>query len=250
MLGAVQEGQGRRLVLVHGFTQTRDCWGPLAPDLAGDHEVVRVDAPGHGTSSDLVADLWEGAALLAATGGPASYVGYSMGGRLVLHVALARPDVVRGLVLIGATAGIEDPAARTRRADDDETRAQLIDSVGVDAFVDQWLAQPLFAGLPPEHRCIEARRSNTAAGLASSLRRAGAGAQEPLWDRLGALAMPVLVLAGADDAAYVAHGHRLASSIGANATLAVVPGAGHAVHLEAPAATAGLVRAWLADHEL
>ncbi|MDP9007004.1 MAG: alpha/beta fold hydrolase [Actinomycetota bacterium] len=250
MLGVAREGHGPRLVLVHGFTQTRDCWGSLGADLAADHEVVRVDAPGHGSSSDVAVDLWQGAELVAEAGGPATYVGYSMGGRLVLHLALARPEVVRGLVVVSATAGIDDPEERSRRAEEDEARARLLEERGVDAFLERWLAQPLLAGVPEEHRCLDARRSNTARGLASSLRLAGAGVQEPLWPRLGALAMPVLVVAGAADAAYVRHARRLVGSIGAGATLAVVPDAGHAVHLEAPGPCATVVRRWLAAHQV
>ena len=232
-------------MLVHGFTQTGDAWGPLAADLAGDHEVVLVDAPGHGRSSAVAAGPWEGAKLLAEVGGDAIYLGYSMGGRLALHLALARPEVVRGLVVVSATAGLDDPGERARRVAEDEARARTLEVHGVDAFLDAWLAQPLLASVPDQHRALDARRANTAAGLASSLRLAGAGAQEPLWDRLAALSMPVLVLAGASDPRFAASARRLVTSIGANATLDVVPGAGHAVHLEAPDRCSASLRSWM-----
>ncbi|HEX6785940.1 MAG TPA: alpha/beta fold hydrolase, partial [Acidimicrobiales bacterium] len=108
-------GAGPRVVLVHGFTQTGRSWAPIAADLGRDHEVVLVDAPGHGGSSAGRADLTEGAALLGAAGGRATYVGYSMGGRLALHLALDHPDHVDALVLLGATAGIEDEEERAAR---------------------------------------------------------------------------------------------------------------------------------------
>ncbi|MGI8759347.1 MAG: alpha/beta fold hydrolase [Acidimicrobiales bacterium] len=247
MLWSEAAGDGPRLVLVHGFTQTGRCWGPVATDLATDHEVVRVDAPGHGRSAAAAA-MVDGAELLAATGGRATYVGYSMGGRLCLHLALAHPELVHALVLIGATAGIDDVEQRARRAADDEELARRLERDGVDAFLQAWLSQPLFAGVPEQARCLDARRENTVAGLAASLRMAGAGAQEPLWDRLEALAMPVFVVAGGRDKRFGAIGRRLVVSIGANATLAVVPGAGHAAHLEAPAAFVALLHPWLAGH--
>ncbi|MBW3574744.1 MAG: alpha/beta fold hydrolase [Actinobacteria bacterium] len=250
MLGLDRHGSGSRLVLVHGFTQTRHCWGPLADDLAADHEVVHVDAPGHGDSAGVAAGLWEGAELLAEVAGGATYVGYSMGGRLALHVALAAPDAVRGLVLLSATAGIDDAVARARRMADDEARAQELERDGVEAFVERWLAQPMFAAVPPRYRFVDARRSNTVAGLASSLRLAGTGSQEPLWDRLATLAMPVLVVAGGDDARFADAARRLVASIGGNAELALVPGAGHAAHLEEPARCATVLRRWLAAHGL
>lgn len=241
------DGAGTRLVLVHGFTQTARCWGPVAADLAGDHTVVRVDAPGHGGSAAVDADLPATADLLA-TCGPATFVGYSMGGRMCLETALRHPRAVEALVLVSATAGIEDEEERAARRMSDEALAERIEAAGVDAFLDHWLSLPLFTGLPPEGRFDAERRTNTAAGLAASLRLAGTGTQQPSWDRLAELSMPVLVVAGADDAKFTTLAHRLADAVGANATLAILPGAGHTTHLEAPDAFLAALRPWLATH--
>ncbi|MGQ0616362.1 MAG: alpha/beta fold hydrolase [Acidimicrobiia bacterium] len=245
---AAVDGQGPRIVLVHGFAQDKDCWGPLGPALATDHETLRVDAPGHGRSSALATGLVDGAGLIADRGGPAVYLGYSMGGRYVLHVAVHRPEVVRGLVLIGATGGIDDPDRRAERRAADEHWAALLECDGLEVFLDAWTALPLFAGLGPESQFRQARRSNTVTGLASSLRRAGTGAQEPLWGRLGtigAAGVPALVVAGADDLKFAAEARRLVAAIGPTATLELVQGAGHAAHLERPDAVSSLVRDWL-----
>jgi 2-succinyl-6-hydroxy-2,4-cyclohexadiene-1-carboxylate synthase len=245
-LHVVVEGAGPRIVLVHGFTQTQACWGPVATDLARDHEVVRVDAPGHGGSSDVQADLHEAGRLIGDAGGPATYVGYSMGGRMLLHLALDHPDVVQRLVLVSATGGIDDPAERIARRRADGGLADEVEQCGVAAFVDRWLAQPLFAGLDEAARFQAERLTNTAAGLASSLRLAGTGTQEPLWDRLHAIGAPVLVVAGELDAKFTALGRRLADAIGPNAELAVIRDAGHTAHLERPDAFLTQLRAWLA----
>ncbi len=244
-LHSERSGRGPRLVLAHGFTQNLGCWGAIADDLATDHEVVRVDLPGHGRSGQVEADLPATAGLLGDVGGPATYLGYSLGGRVALHLALSRPQLVRGLVLIGATAGIDDPAERAARRRADEALADEVERTGVDPFLERWLAGPLFATLPPEAAFVDARRQSPATGLAASLRRAGTGTQEPLWDRLAALTMPVLVLAGALDDRFCALGRRLAEAIGATATFAAVPGAGHAAHLEQPSALLALLRPWL-----
>jgi 2-succinyl-6-hydroxy-2,4-cyclohexadiene-1-carboxylate synthase len=237
-------------VLVHGFTQNRNCWGPVAAALALDHQVVRVDAPGHGQSSDVRTDLGAGAHLVAERGGDATYLGYSMGARLVLHLALAQQEVVRGLVLVGGTGGIEDEAARAERRQADAALADRLERDGLEPFLDAWLAQPLFAGLAVAAQCRDERAQNTVQGLASSLRLAGTGSQEPLWSRLGALDMPVLVIAGEDDSKFSAEADRLVSSIGSNATKRLVAGAGHTAHLERPEEFLALLRPWLAERGL
>jgi len=245
-----RDGTGPRIVLVHGFTQTGRCWSPLAEDLATDHEVVRVDAPGHGRSAEVQAGLPDGARLIGDAGGLATYVGYSMGARFLLHLGLLAPSRVRALVLIGGTAGIEDPAQRAARRAQDLRTAQRLEEAGLEAFVDEWVAQPLFATLPPSGVFREERLANTVPGLQSSLTRAGTGSQLPLWDRLAELAMPVLVVAGERDAKFAALAERMAAAIGENATLALVPDAGHAAHLEQPDAFLRILRPWLAERDL
>lgn len=249
-LHAEREGSGPPIVLVHGFTQTGRCWGPEAADLATDHEVIRVDAPGHGGSAAILAGLRTGGRLIADQGGEATYVGYSMGARFCLHLALSNPELVRGLVLIGGTAGIEDPAERAERRAQDVRTAARIREEGLEAFLDAWLTQPLFARLPAEAAHRAERLENTVDGLVSSLEQAGTGSQDPSWHKLSTLAMPVLVVAGSLDEKFAALGARMADAIGANATLALVPDAGHAAHLEQPAAFLSILRPWLAAHRL
>jgi len=245
VLYAQVDGVGPRLVLVHGFTQTGRSWGPLAVDLARHHEVVTVDAPGHGRSAPAL-DMVEGARMLGRVGGPAAYLGYSMGARLCLHLAVAEPGQVTALILLGGTAGIEDRGARLARRRRDEVLAVEVEQLGVEAFVRRWLSQPLFDGLDEDTAGVAARLENTVAGLAGSLRLAGTGAQEPLWGRLGELDMPVLAVAGERDDAFVTRAQDMAAAIGPNAEVAVVPGAGHAAHSENPAAFLAIVRRFLA----
>ena len=249
-LHAERSGAGPVVAFVHGFTQTGRSWAPVAEGLVGDHEVVVVDAPGHGGSSAVAADLTTGADLLADAVGPATWVGYSMGARFSLHVALRHPDRVRGLVLLGGTAGIDDDAERADRRAQDLATAARLDADGLPRFLDGWLAQPLFASLPRERAGLEDRLRNTVAGLRSSLELAGTGSQEPLWDRLGTLRMPVLAVAGEHDERYAALAERLAAAVGSPSEVALVPGAGHAAHLEQPDAFLGLLRRWLATHGL
>lgn len=239
-----RSGSGPRLVLVHGFTQNGRCWGPFAERFDG-FEVLRIDAPGHGRSAHADADLPDAGRLVGDAGGPADYLGYSMGGRMCLHLALDRPDLVERLVLIGATAGLDTVEERSERIAADERLARRLDAEPLDTFLDDWLRLPLFAGIPDERNFRAERLTNDARSLAASLRNAGTGTQEPLWGRLGTLAMPVLLVAGERDTKFTALARRMANAIGTNATVASVTEAGHAVHLERPDATADVVLDWL-----
>lgn len=248
-LAAERDGDptGPTLALVHGFAQDRRCLGPLGSSFGDRWRLLRPDAPGHGGSwRHASADLERGAELLAGTTGPCVLVGYSMGGRLALVTALQRPDVVRALVLIGATAGIEDDDDRAARRQRDAALADRLDTIGVEAFVEEWLAAPLFAGLPDWARFDEQRRDNRADALAESLRHAGTGSMRPRWDELGRLRIPVLCVTGALDTVYGELAVRMVDMIGSSARHEVVADAGHAAHLEQPEATIELVGDFLA----
>jgi 2-succinyl-6-hydroxy-2,4-cyclohexadiene-1-carboxylate synthase len=176
-----------------------------------------------------------------------------MGARFALHLALARPHLVSSLILISGTAGIEDPQERLERRRSDGALADRLDpgpdgrpAQPVDEFLRDWMANPMFSGVDPAAGGVADRLVNRGPGLASSLRLAGTGAQLPLWDKLGRLDMPVLVITGADDEKFTRLGHRMVDAIGAGATLATVAGAGHAPHLQFPGVVADLVRAHLA----
>ena len=232
------------MALIHGFTQTSRCWGPLHDALKSDHEVVPIDAPGHGAASDVSADLDQAAELAFEAGGASTYLGYSMGGRIALHTALAHPHDVERLVLISATPGIVDDDDRAARRRDDDALADHVVDVGVTTFVHEWLERPLFVGILPELRFEEERRTNTAEGLAMSLRRCGTGTQHPLWDRLAELTTPTLLIAGGDDPKFAAIAEEMASVI-PNATLEIIARAGHSAHLERPTAVVDIVTTWL-----
>ena len=235
-----------QIVLAHGFTQTARSWSGIEQLLHGhmpDIETLAIDMPGHASASELRGDLWASADHLTQLGGEATYIGYSMGGRVGLHAALARPDLVRALVLIGATAGIDSHEERQLRRTADEQLADRIESIGVPAFIDEWLTNPLFASLTDDQSQRTDRLRNTAEGLAASLRSAGTGTQDNLWVRLSEVEVPVLVIAGEHDAKFQAIGRRLADEL-PHSTFEVIAEAGHSVHLEQPEATVDAIGRW------
>lgn len=242
ILDVESSGATPPLILLHGFTQNRRSWNPFlhALEVANwpTQAVIRVDLPGHGKSSSLVADLGTTADLLVDTCGDGIFCGYSMGGRVALHVALRHPDKTEALITIGATPGIEDESERHRRRTADNDLADTIERIGTEAFIEQWLAQPMFAGLPRSNDDLTERLANSPSGLAMSLRHAGTGVQEPLWQRLDELRMPVLLLAGARDSKFADIADRMAADIGDHATSMHIADTGHSAHLEQPEAVA------------
>jgi 2-succinyl-6-hydroxy-2,4-cyclohexadiene-1-carboxylate synthase len=253
-------GDGPALLLLHGFTGSAESWAPLRATLGGRWTTIAVDLPGHGRSSapddparyalPRVAD--DLAAVLDALAiERAAVLGYSMGGRTALHFALRHPARVAALVLESASPGAGDAAERAARLASDAALADAVEREGVEAFVDRWERLPLWtsqAALPADvrGRLRAGRLANRAGGLANSLRGAGAAADPLPLGRLAAQAAPALLVVGALDTRYVALGRVMADAM-PRARLAVVDGAGHAVHLEQPAALAALVGEFLGE---
>jgi 2-succinyl-6-hydroxy-2,4-cyclohexadiene-1-carboxylate synthase len=224
------------VVLLHGFAGTGRAWDPVVERL--DPERYTALAP------DLRADTIDAVVGDVLSAAPERFVlcGYSMGGRIALDVALGAIQRIERLVLVATTAGIDDAAERAARRAADEELATFAESATIEAFADRWMAQPIFAGTPPDAARIwrEDLLRNDTRALAAVLRSRGAGAMTPVWDRLSELTMPVAVLAGERDAKYVAIGERLAAQL-PEAELIVVPGAGHGLPREAPEAVAAAI---------
>jgi 2-succinyl-6-hydroxy-2,4-cyclohexadiene-1-carboxylate synthase len=250
-LNVEQSGAGRPLLLLHGFTGSAATWAPLIRSLPPHFRTIASDLIGHGRSSSppdaeryrmprCVADLL--AVLDALDVDRADVLGYSMGGRVALQLAAAAPKRVGALVLESSSPGIASAAERQARVAADAALADSIMREGLAAFVERWERLPLFASqasLPEDMRAqVHAQRlRNDPLGLANSLRGMGTGQQEALWDRLASLDVPTLLIAGELDAKYRALAEEMLAIL-PNARAAIVPGAGHAVHLEQPQAFA------------
>jgi 2-succinyl-6-hydroxy-2,4-cyclohexadiene-1-carboxylate synthase len=248
-LPAVRRGRGPALMLLHGFAGSAGTLADVAGAFEQEYETIVPDLPGHGRSATVASAAGYGfdaclddlVATLESTGhARAHWLGYSMGARLALGCALRHPGSVASLILVGGRAGIADRGAREERRRADEALADRIESLGVEAFLDEWLAQPLFdtrrrldPGVLASDR--HARLGNDARGLAASLRSLGPGAQPPLFDALSCVAVPVLLVAGALDTRFVELAHDLARRLPL-AEVREIPDAGHAAHLERPEA--------------
>jgi len=243
------------LLLLHGFSGSGGSWGRVVPAFFPEFRPLTPDITGHGprpaprdvahyTMPAVAAGLiaW----LDAQTTVPVHLLGYSMGGRLALYLASHYPHRFRSLVLESASPGLATGAERAARRGSDEDLADWIEANGMEAFVDHWEQLPLFASqrqLPAfvRARLRQQRLQNQPHGLANSLRGMGTGAQPSLWERLGELAMPALLLTGAFDSKFVAIGGQMVAAM-PQARLVMVENAGHTIHLEQPDLYIALLR--------
>ena len=246
MLQYTVSGDGPTVTFLHGFTQTSQTWIPVLDVLGSEVTATLIDAPGHGESFDGKRSLVDTATDIAEIMPTGILVGYSMGARMALHVALQSPNKVTALVLISGTAGIDSETDRMTRRDSDARLASRILDIGVPAFVEEWLALPMFAGLTEKTADIPERLRNSAQGLADSLIHAGTGTQTPMWESLSRLTMPVHLIAGESDEKFVAQAQRMHQLI-PESVLHIVPNAGHIVHLEQPEIFASILRSIIAS---
>lgn len=256
-----RSGEGPPVVLLHGFTGSLGTWTSLRRQLDAHFTTIAVDLIGHGASGSpesveryemrrAVDDL---AALVRAMGFErAAWLGYSLGGRVALQVAVHRPDVVSALILEGASPGIATEEGRRDRRESDERLARLLEEQGLEAFVDYWESLPLWSSqtetLSEEQRAALRRQrlGQRATGLANSLRGMGTGSQEWLGERLGEIDVPVLLTAGSLDTRYAETAQTMAKAI-PGARVHLVEGAGHAAHLEQAQAFEAAVLDFLRD---
>jgi 2-succinyl-6-hydroxy-2,4-cyclohexadiene-1-carboxylate synthase len=236
------------VIFLHGFAGSADDWAFAMDALRGaGYGAAAVDLTGHGRTdapldperygaASVVRDLAE---LVPALGiSDAHWVGYSMGARVALRVALDAPERVRSLVLESASTGIPEDGARQARLARDLDLAREIETRGIEWFVSHWESQPVFETQRAlELATREAQRARRLRqrpeGLARALRGLGQGAEPDLTPRLSAVRIPTLLLAGELDLPYLAHAERIASRI-PEAERIVIGGAGHNIHLERP----------------
>lgn len=236
---------GPVLCFLHGFMGTAADWAPITEALDEEARCLAVDLPGHGQSlarpsyeysmegtTQALADVLDAEDIEQCT-----LVGYSMGGRVALHFAVHQPQRVRRLVLESASPGLQTESDRAERRVIDATRAQRIQD-DLSAFLNDWYRQPLFASLA-RHGLVEEmvarRRKNQPDELARVLNGLGPGQQVPLWDRLGDIDVPTLVLTGELDEKYTRITEQTTRRL-PNAQRVLVPNAGHNVHAERPQA--------------
>ncbi|ASQ91199.1 2-succinyl-6-hydroxy-2,4-cyclohexadiene-1-carboxylate synthase [Prosthecochloris sp. GSB1] len=229
------------LLLLHGFLGSAEDWLDCARTLGESRRCIMPDLPGHGKTSPLsreqpsfeeisrqLADI-----VRELCPDPCDLAGYSMGGRLALHLALHHSDLFRSAVIVSASPGLPTAAEREQRRQADRKVAESI-TADFEAFLEKWYRLPLFEQLaqhPLFPEMLERRRKNAPLALASALDALGTGNQPSLWDRLGANRLPLRFFAGEKDTKYVEIGRQLVNLCPCS-ELVVFTGCGHAPHIE------------------
>ena len=240
-------GSGPAIVALHGFTGDMSTWSEFVPEAQKRYTVITIDLLGHGSSDAPRAPeryrmeqaLDDIASVIHELGfSQACWMGYSMGGRIALAAAAMIPNVCQSLVLEGASPGLRSTNARVMRQRRDEALADFILKEGVAAFVDSWTEQPLFKSqksLPTyvQERIRTQRIRNNPIGLANTLRVLGPGTQPSFHEMLPSISIPVLCIAGEFDLKFTDIARKMCENL-QNGRLEIIPGAGHATHLERP----------------
>jgi len=251
MLHAIKLGEksGTGLIFLHGFMGSGEDWRGVAELVSRRWQAVLVDLPGHGASIGLaeIASTWEGARGLVHGILESSeceryvLIGYSMGARIAIQMAIDAPARLVGLVIESGTAGWEDPSERDARRQIDRERAAELERVPVEAFVRGWYQQELFKTLASRRDLLEEivgmRARNDPSELARAVTGLSVANQPNLWTRLGELRVPMLIVTGALDEKYEDIGDRISAATLRSRRVSIAA-CGHSVHSEAPAAFA------------
>ena len=247
------------LLLLHGFMGCANDWEPIARTLEGAFHCIAPDLPGHGRSrfdrglhQDFDGYAQSVTALLDALDlESVCAIGYSMGGRVLLALALAAPQRFTRLILESASPGIADPEQRKARRRADQVLAKQITEQEPEAFFTQWYSQPLFGRVrdsAPFPALLRRRLANDPTQLAAVLDVVSTGRQTPLWERLSELEQSLLLVYGAEDTKYRTMATRMMDGNG-GIRLMPVEACSHAVHVEQPARFSEICRAFLCSSE-
>jgi len=251
-------GSGDALLLLHGFTGSKDVWRRFLPSWSRNLQVIAIDLPGHGKTDSP--DEWERYSIEQTAGDmitlldslgvkQAHVLGYSMGGRLAITIASLYPERVQSLVLESCTPGLESEEECEERKRHDWQQADFIMEHGIEAFVERWENIPLFTSqrqLPDsvKEQMRQQRLQNNPIGLANSLRGMGTGMQPSWWGSLHRLCMPVLLLGGEYDKKFLHILQRMEKQL-PYAEFVQVSDAGHTIHVEQPEKFDTIVRGFL-----
>lgn len=249
------------ILFLHGFTGSSREWKFILKRIGNAFLPFAVDIIGHGKSDSPENETSYTAesisrqidAVITKLGFPKVIIcGYSMGGRAALSYYSNYPDKVMGLILESATPGIEEEQLRKKRIESDELLIQRIKRDGVEQFCRYWLNLPLFESLkslPQEelNNLLDVKSANSPVGLSNSLKGFGTGTMPALWNKLGMINFPVLLISGEYDDKFTGISEKVKLMI-ARSIHKIIKDCGHNTHLEKPEEFINLVNKYLSDN--
>lgn len=243
------------LVFLHGFLGDGRDFQDIMTALESQFYCLAIDLPGHGQTR-IQDDHLEHSMVEIASGviqcldalniPKCTLVGYSLGGRLALYLALHFPDYFSRVVLESASPGLKTAAERRQRLHHDWVLAHALETEEFSDFLDRWYRQPLFTTIcsHPAFEQLWARRlCNDPLQLAASLRCLSTGRQPSLWERLSANQVPMLLLAGERDQKFVDINREMVN-LGNCMAVKIVEDCGHNIHFEQPTRYAQILQIW------
>lgn len=228
-------------VLLHGFTGSPKSWASCP--VASGRPLALPGHAGEPVGSSFREAIDRIADQLAPTG--EALVGYSLGARVALGVAVERPARVTRLVLIGVNPGLASEPEREARRRADAEWARILEEEGLDSFLARWREQPLFEtqrSLPEAVLAAQDAigRSHDPKGLAGALRQMGLGRMPSYWSELPSLEIPVLLVTGERDTKFSGIAEEMLGFL-QDGRREIVEGAGHNPLLERPDALSRLL---------
>jgi 2-succinyl-6-hydroxy-2,4-cyclohexadiene-1-carboxylate synthase len=244
-----------KLLFLHGFMGCGSDFAAIIDALLPAFCCLTIDLPGHGQTQVLDAGGYGietfAPALLSLMHqlhfDPCHLIGYSMGGRLALHLAYRFPQQFLSVLLASASPGLVTEAERTVRQHQDAVLAASLESEDWPTVLRRWYEQPLFSTFKASKSftiIFQRRLQNCPHQLAQVLQGLGTGAQPSLWNALPFFKMPMTLIVGALDLKFVQINQQMAAQIPL-AQLKIVPACGHVVHAENSAAFIALLQAHL-----
>lgn len=255
-MNIVGKHDGFPLLWLHGFMGSSEDWLPLVNEHFPEYRNILVDLPGHGKSlfsgqNNYPAFLDSLRQQLNSLGIKTFIpIGYSMGGRIALHLQQHDPDHIPALVGLSTAPGLKtDQEIQQRRLSDTELMNKL-DKQGFNTFLSKWYKFPLFQSISKDKELLNnltiTRSFNNPGQLRQALDLFGTAAMFSLWEKLPEIDIPVLLISGSKDSKYCNINREMVTLL-SRGDHQIIENADHAFHLEKPLETAHLIRHFLRE---
>lgn len=249
-----EKGNSIPIIFLHGFTGSSHDWGRIIEILPHNFFPIAIDLTGHGNSDspnqvDFYTVSWNNKLIneIASHLHIEKFVlcGYSMGARAALNFAINYPEKISKLILESSTAGIESEVDRRVRILSDENLCNLIETKGIDYFVEYWMNLELFSDLKNldeniYREIVSRKKQNSPKGLINSLKGFGTGVMNPIWNLLPELNIPTLLITGELDKKFTQINGKMNKLI-RNSRHEIIKSCGHNVHQKNPKEFADLL---------